>query len=105
MVWLLGNKLDYEGAKKLQQQRSPLIELSALFAEDHHKWVLYDCVQCGSPHVLCFHYFRKSIGDTLNCVRNMPRPRFSRSHLPWHLLPSSFETVKPRVCLIFVYTS
>lgn len=39
MVWLLGNRLDFEGAKQMQQLRSPLIELSALFSEDHHEWV------------------------------------------------------------------
>lgn len=39
MVWLLGNKLDYEGAKQMQQIRSPMIELSALYSEDHNEWV------------------------------------------------------------------
>lgn len=35
MVWLLGNNLDFEGAKQLQQLRAPLLELSALFSEDN----------------------------------------------------------------------
>lgn len=39
MIWLLGNNLDFEGAKQMVQLRSPLIELSALFSEDHHDWV------------------------------------------------------------------
>lgn len=34
MIWLLGNNLDYEGAKALQQVRTPLLELSALFPGD-----------------------------------------------------------------------
>lgn len=39
MIWLLGNNLDFEGAKQMQQLRSPLIELTALFSEDHQEWV------------------------------------------------------------------
>lgn len=34
MIWLLGNNLDYEGAKNIQQVRTPLLELSAIFSED-----------------------------------------------------------------------
>lgn len=39
MVWLLGNHLNYEQAKQMQQLRAPLIELSALYSEDHYEWV------------------------------------------------------------------
>lgn len=39
MVWLLGNNLDYESAKQLQVTRSPLLELTAIFAEDHTDWL------------------------------------------------------------------
>ncbi|KAM7359796.1 sulfotransferase 2 isoform 1-T2 [Cochliomyia hominivorax] len=83
MIWLLGNKLDFEGAKQMQQLRSPLIELSALFSEDHHEWVT------------------NSLGNTVDTVKNMSRPRFSRSHLPWHLLPKDIETKKPKI----IYTA
>ncbi|KAI8115272.1 hypothetical protein FF38_13467 [Lucilia cuprina] len=83
MIWLLGNNLDFEGAKQMQQLRSPLIELSALFSEDHHEWV------------------SNSLGNTVETVRNMPRPRFSRSHLPWHLLPKDLETSKAKI----IYTA
>lgn len=40
MIWLLGNGLDYDGARQMQQVRCPLMELSALFGEDHHDWVV-----------------------------------------------------------------
>lgn len=40
MIWLLGNGLDYDGARQMQQVRCPLMELSALFSEDHHDWVV-----------------------------------------------------------------
>ncbi|XP_034117394.1 luciferin sulfotransferase [Drosophila nasuta] len=83
MVWLLGNQLDYEAAKQQLSQRSPMIELSALFSTDHHKWV------------------SDALGNTVELVRNSPRPRFARSHLSWQLLPQQFESVKPKI----VYTA
>ncbi|EDV94391.1 luciferin sulfotransferase [Drosophila grimshawi] len=83
MVWLLGNQLDYEAAKQDLRIRSPLIELSALFSTDHHQWVA------------------DSYGSTVEQVRNLPRPRYARSHLSWQLLPEQFETVKPKI----VYTA
>lgn len=43
----------------------------------------------------------QKFGNTVDLVRNLPRPRFARSHLPWPLLPEQFETVKPRI----VYTA
>lgn len=41
MIWLLGNNLDFEGAAKVQQMRSPLLELTAIFSEDHTDWFKY----------------------------------------------------------------
>lgn len=41
MVWLLGNKLDYEGAKNIQTMRSPLLEMTAIMYEDYTEWVTY----------------------------------------------------------------
>lgn len=46
-----------------------------------------------TQHKLC----RNSIGNTVDVMRNMPRPRFGRSHLTWDLLPRGFDTVKPKV--------
>ena len=40
MIWLLGNNLDFEGAKQIQQIRSPLLELTAIFSVDHHEWLV-----------------------------------------------------------------
>lgn len=39
MIWLLANDLNYEGAKHLQQLRSPLLELSAYFQDDYNTWI------------------------------------------------------------------
>ncbi|XP_017122493.1 luciferin sulfotransferase [Drosophila elegans] len=83
MVWLLGHQLDYVAAEQDLRLRSPLIELSALFSTDHHEAVA------------------EKFGNTVDLVRNLPRPRFARSHLSWPLLPEQFETVKPRI----VYTA
>ncbi|XP_013114284.1 luciferin sulfotransferase [Stomoxys calcitrans] len=83
MIWLLGNHLDFEGAKKMQQIRSPVVELSALFSVDHHEWV------------------SDALGNTVDTVQNMKRPRFARSHLPWHLLPKDLETSRAKI----IYTS
>lgn len=41
MIWLLANDLNYEGAKHLQQLRSPLLELTAYFQEDYNSWLTY----------------------------------------------------------------
>ncbi|EDW67338.1 luciferin sulfotransferase [Drosophila virilis] len=83
MVWLLGHQLDFEAAKQDVRMRAPLIELSALFSIDHHQWVA------------------DAFGNTVELVRNLPRPRYARSHLSWQLLPEQFETVKPKI----VYTA
>lgn len=41
MVWLLGNRLDYAGAQRMQQLRTPLLELTAIMHEDHNDWLTY----------------------------------------------------------------
>jgi hypothetical protein len=43
MIWLLGNNLDFDKAKStIQQARVPLLELSAVFSEDHTDWLKLD---------------------------------------------------------------
>uniref|UniRef100_A0A336N8V6 CSON009272 protein n=1 Tax=Culicoides sonorensis TaxID=179676 RepID=A0A336N8V6_CULSO len=83
MVWLLGNNLDYESAKQLQITRSPLLELTAIFAEDHTDWL------------------KNSIGNSVDLVAQMPSPRFIKSHLPLHFLPTQLSIVEPKI----IYTS
>jgi hypothetical protein len=89
MIWLIGHDLDYEKAKELQQFRCPLVELTALVKDQHGKW--HD----------------ESIKETsVELVKNLPEPRYVRSHLPWGLLPHQFVgkdgKVKPRVCTYFI---
>lgn len=83
MVWLLGNKLDYDGAKQLQVARSPLLELTAIFSEDHNEWL------------------QKTWGNSVERVNQLPSPRFIKSHIPWQLLPRALCSVKPKI----IYTS
>lgn len=39
--------------------------------------------------------------ESVDRIRDMPSPRFIKSHLPWQLLPTQLETVKPKI----IYTS
>jgi hypothetical protein len=39
LIWLLGNNLNYDGAKVIQQIRAPLLELSTIFFDDHKGWL------------------------------------------------------------------
>lgn len=41
--------------------------------------------------------FSNTLGNTVEAIKNMPRPRFARSHLPWHLLPKDIETSQAKV--------
>ncbi|XP_062704881.1 luciferin sulfotransferase-like [Aedes albopictus] len=85
MIWLLGNDLDYEGAKNIQQVRTPLLELSAIFSEDRS--------------VEDFVTEHKKV-NSVTCVHNMPSPRFVKCHLPWQLLPNEMDQVRPKMIYI-----
>jgi hypothetical protein len=39
----------------------------------------------------------KKLGDTIEIIINMPRPRYIKSHLPWDLLPKQLHEKKPKV--------
>jgi len=87
MIWLIGNDLDYEGAKQLQPVRAPLLELSAVMARDHPEYV---------------HHL---MGNSVDAVENLTSPRFIKSHLPWELLPDQISQVKPKVKIGFLRTN
>lgn len=82
MVWLLSNNLNFKGAEKMQVMRTPLLELSALFAKDQIKWL-------------------KEMGNSVDYVDHLISPRFIKSHLPFEILPNAINTIKPRI----IYTS
>lgn len=102
LIWLLCNNLDFEGAKKPQFIRSPLLELSALFAINHNEWLKYVSIsEYISPNLLNAHgkifILSKSIGNSVEFVDNLPSPRFIKTHLPLELLPKEMDIVKPKV--------
>lgn len=39
----------------------------------------------------------KKLGDSIENISNMPRPRYIKSHLPWDLLPKQLDEKKPKV--------
>jgi hypothetical protein len=81
MVWCIGNDLDFEKAKTLQQFRTPLLELTALMDNDKGDWM-------------------NGLGNSVELVEGMQSPRFIKSHLNWELLPAALNTVKPKVVYI-----
>lgn len=98
MIWLLGNNLDFEGAAKVQQMRSPLLELTAIFSEDHTDWFkYYISISKSVLKIIFFKFQSDSIGDSLDFTESLPTPRFIKSHLPLELLPTDLTDKKPKV--------
>uniref|UniRef100_A0A182IP82 Sulfotransferase domain-containing protein n=1 Tax=Anopheles atroparvus TaxID=41427 RepID=A0A182IP82_ANOAO len=86
MVWLLGNNLDYEAARsQLQQVRTPLLELSAIFSDDRS---VEETVT------------RHEQINSVQCVRQMTGRRFIKCHLPWQLHPRELDTVRPKMIYV-----
>lgn len=82
MVWLLCNDLDFDKAKSaLGQTRNPLLELTALIANDKGSW-------------------KDGLGHSVDQVENMPSPRMIKTHLPRTLLPHQLFTVKPKIIYV-----
>nr|CAD7605823.1 unnamed protein product [Timema genevievae] len=81
MVWLIGNDLDFEGAKQLQQIRTPLLELCAIMAHDHGEWM-------------------DELGNSVDLVESMASPRYIKSHLPLELLPAQLDVVRPKMVYV-----
>ncbi|KAI5715415.1 hypothetical protein M8J77_015580 [Diaphorina citri] len=81
MVWLLGHDLDYEGAKVFGQIRNPLLELTALVANDPGDW-------------------KNEIPNSVDYVQTLASPRFIKTHLPYSLLPKQIATVKPKIIYV-----
>ncbi|XP_058457125.1 luciferin sulfotransferase-like [Malaya genurostris] len=75
MVWLICNNLDYEQARKNKLiMRFPFVEINSI---------------ANVP------------SDFFKLAREMPSPRFIKTHLPVSLLPDQIWTVKPKI--VYVY--
>uniref|UniRef100_A0A146MEA5 Sulfotransferase family cytosolic 1B member 1 n=4 Tax=Lygus hesperus TaxID=30085 RepID=A0A146MEA5_LYGHE len=82
MVWLICNNLDFDKAKSaLGQERNPLLELTALVANDQGSW-------------------KDGVRHSVEQVEQMPSPRMIKTHLPRTLLPRQLFTVKPKVIYV-----
>ncbi|XP_063238071.1 luciferin sulfotransferase-like [Bacillus rossius redtenbacheri] len=81
MVWLIGHDLDFQGAKQLQQIRTPLLELSAIMAQEKGAW-------------------KEELDNSVGMVEAMPSPRYIKSHLPLELLPLQLDSVQPKVVYV-----
>lgn len=79
MIWLLQNNLDYESAKKIQIQRSPLLEACTIFKDT--------TLSC--------------LDNSIDFLNNHAEPRSVKTHLPWELLPDELNVVKPKVQIKF----
>ncbi|KAH0949217.1 hypothetical protein HN011_007527 [Eciton burchellii] len=82
MIWCIGNNFDYEKARTLFIIRSPLLEGSAVMVNGE-----YD------------EWFTK-LGDSVENITKMPRPRYIKSHLPWDLLPKQLSEKKPKIIYV-----
>ncbi|KAK6622471.1 hypothetical protein RUM43_012828 [Polyplax serrata] len=81
MIWCIGNDLDFEKAKLIQQLRTPLLELSAIMAHHHGDWMT-------------------ELGNSVDLVESLSSPRFIKSHLPWELLPKDLKVTEPKVVYV-----
>ncbi|XP_017782123.1 PREDICTED: sulfotransferase family cytosolic 1B member 1-like [Nicrophorus vespilloides] len=81
MVWCICNDLDFEGAKQNIHERFPFID-----------FVQIDDGVADLPKFL----------KPLEMLKEMPRPRFIKTHLPWDLLPKQIRTFEKRPKIIHV---
>ncbi|XP_012264061.2 luciferin sulfotransferase-like [Athalia rosae] len=90
-VWCIANDCDFEGAKRSIHERFPHIEVSSIFNFDEI-----------SRQPDTGFTFSTMFSDSLNFTRNLSRPRFIRTHLPYHLLPRQIRTgeKKPKIICV-----
>ncbi|KAL1138260.1 hypothetical protein AAG570_009949 [Ranatra chinensis] len=81
MVWCICNDFKSEASKTISQMRTPLLELTAILANEEGSW-------------------KDNFPNSVDQVENMPSPRFIKTHLPWGLLPAQLEQVKPKIIYV-----
>lgn len=45
--------------------------------------------------------FFSQLGNSVENVENIARPRYVKTHLPWELLPAKLSEKKPKVLTLF----
>lgn len=82
MVWCIGNDCNYEKAKIPLLIRNPLLEASGIMVSG--KYV----------------DFFSQLGNSVEKVENMARPRYVKTHLPWELLPRQIPEKTPKMIYV-----
>ncbi|GJQ75779.1 hypothetical protein Trydic_g17850 [Trypoxylus dichotomus] len=79
IIWLAMNNLNFEKATStIQQLRAPMMEMSIYFFDNKE--------------------FCELIGNnSIEYVKNVPSPRFIKSHISYDLLPTQLKDVKPKI--------
>ncbi|XP_071557247.1 luciferin sulfotransferase-like [Temnothorax nylanderi] len=82
MTWCIGHDFDYEKARTIILKRSPLLEGSVVMT------------------IGKFENWFENLGDSVENVTKMPRPRYIKTHLPWDLLPRQLHEKKPKIIYV-----
>ncbi|XP_034255081.1 luciferin sulfotransferase-like isoform X2 [Thrips palmi] len=88
MVWLIGNDLDYAGAKVNLPERFPFIDHTALFD--------YRTMDIPMPELPEF------VTDSVGFIDRLPGRRFVKTHLPYQLLPTQLQDPKCKAKMVYV---
>ncbi|XP_015110400.1 amine sulfotransferase [Diachasma alloeum] len=91
MVWLLGHDLDIKGAEEDLTIRFPFLEASGRFNNT--------AIVEKFPEV-ANHGF---VQDSVKYVEDLPRPRYIKCHLPFHLLPRDLREGRTKTKIVYVY--
>jgi len=84
MVWLIGNNLDYEGAKAILPVRFPYFEFDASFDNNNNSLI------------------KGSKLTSMEIVHRMPSQRYIKTHLPFNLLPQQIQAGKRSPKIVYV---
>ncbi|KAF2893636.1 hypothetical protein ILUMI_12537 [Ignelater luminosus] len=90
MVWMIANNLDFQGAKQSLRERFPFLEISTILKRES---VLHEASNLPIPQ-----YHTNSVEYT----KNLQRPRFIKSHLPFSLLPEQLQSGTRSPKMIYV---
>ncbi|XP_044742946.1 luciferin sulfotransferase-like [Chrysoperla carnea] len=89
MVWCIGHNLECSNVEIYR--RFPFLEVTSLF----------DTRDC--PELFGENAESDFFNNSLEYVRNLPRPRYIKTHLPWDLLPKQIRTGERKPKIIYVY--
>ncbi|KAJ9600879.1 hypothetical protein L9F63_000991 [Diploptera punctata] len=90
MAWVIGNDLDFEGAKTPLPERFPFLDHSPLFD--------YTDILPKIPDFKLPDF----VNDSVSYIENMPSPRYIKTHLPWELLPKQIRDGSKKPKIIYV---